>query len=106
MRSLSEKRSETRKISHTTPSLVRCNPEVSGSNPTPATRDHHYWWSFCWFEPHRGVIQPPLPGKTRLLWRIFILRSLLSIAPHFNSEVLRKEIISIIFQTLQSILQP
>ncbi|MCE5206750.1 MAG: hypothetical protein LLG42_00390, partial [Chloroflexi bacterium] len=29
MRSLSEKRSETRKISH--------NPEVSGSNPLPAT---------------------------------------------------------------------
>jgi len=29
MRSLSEKRSETRKISH--------NPEVVGSNPTPAT---------------------------------------------------------------------
>jgi len=30
MRSLSEKRSETRKISH--------NPEVSGSNPLPATK--------------------------------------------------------------------
>ena len=31
MRSLSEKRSETRKISH--------NPEVSGSNPLPATQE-------------------------------------------------------------------
>jgi len=39
MRSLSEKRSETRKISH--------NPEVLGSNPSPATKKPEYF--VLWF---------------------------------------------------------
>ena len=43
MRSLSEKRSETRKISH--------NPEVSGSNPLPATNENRSPWGYGFLIP-------------------------------------------------------
>ena len=43
MRTLSEKRSETRKISH--------NPEVSGSNPLPATNENRSPWGYGFLIP-------------------------------------------------------
>jgi len=56
MRSLSEKRSETRKISH--------NPEVSGkcpvgvSNPLPATNENRSPWGYGFLIPKGAQSEP------------------------------------------------
>ena len=59
MQSLSEKRSEIRKITH--------NPEVSGSNPLPATQKTLEEVSFLLVRiPSKDCIQSPLPDQQHL----------------------------------------
>jgi len=67
MRSLSEKRSETRKISH--------NPEVSGSNPLPATvfqttRNGRFWFEVVRI-PVEGTLSTPRYFEPEALEREF-----------------------------------
>ena len=38
-------------LTHTTPSVVRCNPEVSGSNPLPATNENRSPWGYGFLIP-------------------------------------------------------
>ena len=54
MRSLREKRSETSKTSH--------NPEVSGSNPLPATNENRSPMGLRFFDP-KGRLRSRLEGR-------------------------------------------